>query len=272
MFKKTLSIGDSQFHVIDHGQGPPLLLVHGFPLNQSMWKFQISKFAKTHRVICPDLAGFGLSQCDQPRATLQNHAEDLSHLLDALNVQERVIFCGLSMGGYIGWEFWKHYPEKISGIVACNTRAANDSPEVARARLISAKSIFKTGTQVLAQQMAPRLIYGKPQELKTSIQSALEQMIESASPESVAAGQVAMSTRHDATSWLPMIDCPTLFVGGQYDQITTAQEMSNNAELIPNAQFVEIQGAGHLTPLEQPESFNTRVLEFFNSTHFRRPQ
>lgn len=264
MLKKTLPIRDAQLHVVDHGQGPPLLLIHGFPLNQSMWKFQILEFAKTHRVLCPDLAGFGLSQCSEPRVNLQSHADDLADLLDGLNVQERVNFCGLSMGGYIGWEFWKKYPEKISRIIACNTRAANDTPEVARGRKIAAKSIFKTGTQTLAQQMAPRLLYHNPQLGSNTIQTTVEKMIESTSPDSIAAGQLAMSNRPDATSWLPMIDCPTLFIGGQYDEITTTQEMSSNAALIGNARFVEIEKAGHLTPLEQPRAFNHQVLNFLD--------
>lgn len=268
MLKKKLVIRDSQINVVDMGQGPPVLLIHGFPLNQKMWESQILEFSKTHRVICPDLAGFGLSQCSQPRLHLRNHAHDLSDMLDALNVHESVIFCGLSMGGYIGWEFWKQYPEKISGMVACNTRAANDSLEVARGRKIAAKSIFKTGTQLLAQQMAPRLLCSGSQEQTSHIQSTVKMMIEQTSPESIAAGQIAMSDRSDATPWLPMIDCPALFVGGEYDEITTTQEMSSNAELLPNAQFIEIKKAGHLTPLEQPDSFNHQVLEFLNSSQF----
>lgn len=264
MLKKILCIRDAQLHVVDHGQGPPLLLIHGFPLNQNMWEFQIVEFAKTHRVICPDLAGFGLSQCYEPRVNLRSHADDLADILDVLNVGERVNFCGLSMGGYIGWEFWKKYPEKISRIIACNTRAANDNPEVARGRKIAAKSIFKTGTQILAQQMAPRLLYHNPQLGSNTIQTSVEKMIESTSPDSIAAGQLAMSNRPDATSWLPLIDCPTLFIGGQYDEITTTQEMSRNAALICNAQFVEIKKAGHLTPLEQPGVFNHQVLKFLD--------
>ena len=268
MLKKKLAVRDSQINVVDMGQGPPVLLIHGFPLNQTMWNSQILEFSKSHRVICPDLAGFGLSQCSQPRLHLRDHARDLSEMLDVLNVLESVIFCGLSMGGYIGWEFWKQYPEKISGVVACNTRAANDTPEVARGRKIAAKSIFKTGTQLLARQMAPRLLSSGSQEQTSSLQPTVEKMIEQASPDSIAAGQIATSTRADATSWLPMIDCPALFVGGEYDEITTTREMSSNAALLPNAQFIEIKKAGHLTPLEQPESFNDQVLGFLNSSQF----
>ena len=271
MHNKTLAIRDAKMNVIDLGEGSPVLLVHGFPLSQNMWEFQILEFAKTHRVICPDLAGFGLSQCDKPRTDLRSHSRDLSDTLDALNIQEPVVFCGLSMGGYIGWEFWKQYPEKTSGMIACNTRAANDSPEVARGRRIAAKSIFKTGTQVLAQQMAPRLLYNAPQERQQQIQSGVEKIIESTLPDSIAAGQLAMSNRPDATPWLPTIDCPALFIGGEYDEITTTREMTSNAALLPNAQFIEIEKAGHLTPLEQPESFNHHVLEFLNSNRLGQP-
>ena len=77
-----------------------------------------------------------------------------------------------------------------------------------------------------------------------------------------------MSNRPDATSWLPTIDCPALFIGGEYDEITTTREMTSNAALLPHAQFIEIKKAGHLTPLEQPESFNHHVLEFLNANRF----
>lgn len=268
MLKKTLAINDAQINVVDLGKGPPVLLVHGFPLDLNMWKSQIVEFSKTHRVICPDLAGFGLSQCREPRMQLRSHAQDLSDLLAALDVHERVVYCGLSMGGYIGWEFWKQNPEKVSGMIACNTRAANDSLEVARGRRIAAKSIYQTGTLFLAQQMASRLLYSDPREPKNTIQSDVEKTIESTSPDSIAAGQIAMSNRADAAPWLPMINCPALFIGGEHDEITTTREMSSDAALLPNAQFVEIKNAGHLTPLEQSESFNHHVLEFLNSNYF----
>src|ERR671935_2434417 len=87
----------------DTRQGSPVvLLVHGFPLNRSMWDPQLGALRARARVVAPDLRGFGASEAGPPGPlSIDQHAEDLFSLLERLEVRERVVFCGLSMGGYI---------------------------------------------------------------------------------------------------------------------------------------------------------------------------
>ena len=106
---KNVNIGDVTLHVVDQGEGTPLLLVHGFPLSHAMWQAQIDAFSTHCRVIAPDLRGFGRSGVTSGTVTMEQYADDLNALLDRLEITEPVAFVGLSMGGYIAWQFWRKY-------------------------------------------------------------------------------------------------------------------------------------------------------------------
>ena len=121
-----IRINDIHLNVLDEGQGPPLLLVHGFPLDHTMWREQIQHFRGTHRVIAPDLRGFGQSDVTPGTITMQRHAEDLAHLLDALRVKNPVCLCGLSMGGYIAWQFVQMHHGRLGSLILCDTKAGAD--------------------------------------------------------------------------------------------------------------------------------------------------
>eukprot|EP00456_Euglypha_rotunda_P055691 TRINITY_DN453_c0_g2_i2.p2 TRINITY_DN453_c0_g2~~TRINITY_DN453_c0_g2_i2.p2 ORF type:complete len:125 (+),score=46.50 TRINITY_DN453_c0_g2_i2:602-976(+) len=102
---REVDVNGVRFRVADEGEGPVLLFVHGFPLNYSMWDAQIAEFSRTHRVIAPDLRGFGGTDGALYSVSMEQFADDLADLLEALPVRVPVTFCGLSMGGYIGWQF-----------------------------------------------------------------------------------------------------------------------------------------------------------------------
>src|SRR5262245_18723810 len=126
-------------------EGHPLLLVHGFPLDHTIWQPQIDYFANHCRVIAPDLRGFGDSDVTSDVVTMEQMADDLHSLLDALEVREPVIFCGLSMGGYIGWQFWRKYRRRVRAMILCDTRAVADTAEAAEGRRKLATNTLKDG-------------------------------------------------------------------------------------------------------------------------------
>ena len=121
---RNIQVNGVQFRVADEGLGPVILFVHGFPLNHSMWQAQIEEFSRTHRVIAPDLRGFGGTDGALYSVSMEQFADDLAELLDALAVEGPVIFCGLSMGGYIAWQFTQRHRNRISKLIVCDTRAA----------------------------------------------------------------------------------------------------------------------------------------------------
>ena len=251
--------------MLESGTGSPILFVHGFPLDHSMWKHQIGEFAKGYHVICPDLPGFGASDATTEPMSMKGLEDDLAKMLDALGVDSRVTFCGLSMGGYVGWEFWNLHSARLSGLVACDTRAASDSPEVVRARQISAEGARSNGSTPVADSMIEKLFYPSSESSYRVNTKRMHDIISNTDPESVAQGQIAMSQRSSFFERLKEIKIPTLFVVGEHDEITTPEEVRSNCELVENSKCCVVANSGHLSPLENPTEFNECVAEFLST-------
>lgn len=257
-----VAIQDIQLSVHDEGSGPVLLLVHGFPLDHSMWKLQIEEFAKSHRVIAPDLRGFGQSDAAHGTVTMERFADDLSEMLDTLGVTEPVNFCGLSMGGYIAWQFHRRHGKRIAKLILCDTRSIADSTEAAENRLQLATTVEAHGTGPVVEGMLPKL-FGKSAD--PAVVEGLKQVMLHNQPSGVAAALRGMSVRPDVTTTLPSIGEPALVICGAEDVISPPDEMQKIADAIPHSQYVEIAGSGHMSPLEAPEAFNKALGEFLNS-------
>lgn len=260
----TARIGELDLHYSDSGHGRTLLLVHGFPLDHSMWQQQIDCFGKTHRVLAPDLRGFGKSAATAGTVTMEQFADDLAALLDKLSIREPVILCGLSMGGYIAWQFWKRHAARLAALILCDTKAAADTPETARTRLTTADQVEREGAKVVANSMLERLFAKQtPQEQPALIDSTRRVML-GTSPAGIAAAQRGMAARPDMTPALVEISVPTLVICGEHDVISPVAEMRRLAESMPNANFVEVAGAGHMSPLEKPDVVNGAIAGFLS--------
>lgn len=253
-----------EFGVVDQGHGPPVLLVHGFPLNHTMWNGQLPVFAERHRVIAPDLRGFGSSVDTEGTVSMEDYADDLADILDSLQVREPVVYCGLSMGGYIGWQFVRKYRQRLRGLVLCDTRAAADAPEVAGGRIKMAEQVIADGTQPVADGMVSKALSPRTMSERPEVVSAVKGMILSSDPTGVAAAQRGMAARPDVTHQLGQLDLPTLVIVGSDDSLTPVAEMRGIAEAIPGARFVVIPDSGHLSPLENPQAFNAALAEFLD--------
>ena len=255
-------VHEIDLHYVERGSGPPLVLVHGFPLDHTMWVGQIDVLSKSHRVIAPDLRGFGQSGVTAGLATMPRMADDLFELLSGLAVHEPVILCGLSMGGYVAWQFARRYPEQIAKLIACDTRAIADTPEAAANRIALAERVLKEGPAFVAESMLPKLFAPATLASKAPCVEATRAVIMRTDPKGIAAASRGMAQRPDVTPWLAQIDVPALVVCGQHDAISTVDEMRGIAQSLPRAKFVEIAGAGHMSPLEKPAEFNAAVSEF----------
>lgn len=260
-----VSIGDTRLFVQVQGQGEPLLLVHGFPLDHSMWQGQIAEFAKDHQVIAPDLRGFGQSDPSSVPLTMQQHADDLAQLLSVLNITKPVTLCGLSMGGYIAWQFCVRHLPQVARLIAADTKAAADSPDAAAGRYKTAKSVLAEGSSIVAKGMLPKLFPAKTIEEKAGFVDSTNQVMCGTRPETVAAALIGMADRPDMSARLHEIGVPALVVCGELDAICPPQEMKKVAEGLPQATYHEIAGAGHMAPLEKPAEFNAAVRSFFKA-------
>lgn len=257
-----VSIGEIRLNVFAGGPGAPLLFVHGFPLDHRMWQPQLDEFVRTHRVIAPDLRGFGQSHVTHDKVTMERFADDLAALLDALGITEPVVFCGLSMGGYIAWPFVRKYRERLRGLVLCDTRALPDSPEAAEGRHKTAAEVLAHGPEPVVKAMLPKLLSSQTTEERPELPDHLRQMMLGQPPHGIAAALAGMAERPDARELLPEIDVPTLVLVGEDDPISTPDEMQELAAAIPGARFHVIPCAGHLPPLENPEATNAALREF----------
>jgi 3-oxoadipate enol-lactonase len=262
---KTALVNGVSMATVDQGNGRPILLVHAFPLDHSMWAAQIASLAARHRVIAPDLRGFGRSGVTQGTVTMEQFADDLAGLLDALEVAEPVVYCGLSMGGYIGWEFYRKHASRLAGMVLCDTRAVADTPEVRKSRLGMVARVLAEGPEPVAQAMIPKLLTASTIASRPDVVSAVHRMILANDPQGIAAANRGMSERPDSSSLLPDIRCPCLVVVGKLDAISTLEEMRVIAAKIPGARLVTIAGAGHLTPVEQPAQTTAAIESFVSS-------
>ena len=266
---REIEVGGVRFRVADEGVGPVIVFVHGFPLNHTMWRAQIDAFSKTHRVIAPDLRGFGGTDGALYAVSMEQFADDLAGLLDALAVEGPVTLCGLSMGGYIAWQFVQRHSARVSKLVVCDTRAASDSPEAAANRLKMADIVLKEGPEPVAWAMMPKLFAQCTSEYCPTAINSVREMVMTSNPVAIAAAHRGMAVRPDVTDWLPTLRIPTLVLCGEFDAISPAAEMKAFAELIPQAEFVMIPNAGHMAPMEQPELVNAALRRFLANSDLR---
>ena len=263
--------GEVELQILDCGSGLPILLVHGFPLEHSMWNSQIAHLSQHWRAIAPDLRGFGGSQPTPGMVSMEQMADDLNALLDSLDIKEPIVFCGLSMGGYIAFQFWRKYRSRLKALVLCDTRASADTAEAAESRLKTADHVLQAGTESLAEAMLPKLFAPETFQKHPSMIAFERQKIHATAPEGVAGALKGMAERPDATSYLGEIDLPTLVIVGEHDAITSVEEMRTMAKAIRNAEFVVIPHAGHMTPVENSAAFNEAIEQFLHRVEREQP-
>jgi len=245
------------------GDGAAVLFVHGFPLDRTMWRAQVADLAGWGRV-APDLRGFGLSDPPPGPWTIADHADDLAALLDELRI-ERAVVCGLSMGGYVVLELLRRHGGRIRGLVLANTRAEADSPEARRARDGTIEAVRARGSVALAESMLPKLLAPSTVATRPEVVGHVRSMIAGTRPEGATAALAAMRDRADAGERLGTIRVPVLVVVGAEDALIPPAIQIELARRIPGARLEVVPGAGHLTPLEQPEEFNRLLTDFLES-------
>lgn len=261
---KTVNLGEVSLQVHDEGSGPPVLFVHGFPLNHSMWRHQLQHLAPDFRVIAPDLRGFGGSDVSNGTVSMDRFADDLDVLLSCLGIEEPVVLCGLSMGGYIAWQFARRHPGRLRALILCDTRAGADPPDAVENRKRVAAMVLEHGAEQIASAMPSNLLSPVTLEHQPEILDELRQTIGSTASQGIAAASLGMAERPDSTGLLPTLDLPALLIVGEDDRISTVAEMREMAEAMPQGKLVEIPAAGHMAPLENPAPVNAALRDFLS--------
>jgi len=242
------------------GSGTPLLLVHGWPHDHTMWAGQLGGLAPYARVLAPDLRGVGGSTVRGPY-TIDQYADDLSAFLDSLGIA-RAVVCGLSMGGYIAFAMLRRHRDRIRGLVLADTRATADTDDARENRTRLIASIEQEGMAALAERQLQSMLARTTIERHAPLVDTVRHMMASVPPEGAIGALRAMAARPDSTSLLETIDVPTLVVGGAEDTVTTPDVLRRMAASIPKSRVEILEQSGHLCPLERPAAFNHVVGEF----------
>jgi pimeloyl-ACP methyl ester carboxylesterase len=245
----------------DEGAGQPVIFLHAFPLSQQMWNEQTAALSQANRVITFDWRGFGESELRGDRFAMDLLAEDLAGLMNEIGI-DRAVVCGLSMGGYAAFAFYRKYADRVKALILADTRAGADNEEGKHARREMAELALQSGAAVIADRMIPRLLAPVTLQNKPAIAERVRAIIEGNRPETIAAAQRGMAERPDSTELLAKISCPTLLIVGSDDTLTPPNEAERMRDRISDARLVVISEAGHLSNLEQPDDFNRAVADF----------
>ena len=246
------------------GQGPAVLFVHGCPFDHTIWRDQIDALEE-FRCIAPDLRGMGQSDAPDLGYGIEIYAADLAALLDAMGV-DQVVLCGLSMGGYIAFEFLRSWRSRVRGLVLMDTRAEPDSPEARRARDATAGIARERGSAAIADGMLPKVLAPTTITERPEIAERVRSLMASTPVAGIVGALAAMRDRPGSESLLPALaGLPTLVVVGEADGLTPPDQAKAMAQAIPGARLVIIPGAGHLPPVEQPGATTQALREFLSA-------
>jgi YbgC/YbaW family acyl-CoA thioester hydrolase len=250
--------------VEERGEGPAVLFVHGYPLDRTIWREQIGML-EGFRCIAVDLRGMGQSDSPDLGYSMSIYAADLAALLDVLGVDD-VVLCGLSMGGYVAFEFLRRWRSRVRGLVLMSSRADPDSPEMRRARDAAAANAREHGAGAISDSMLPKMLAPTTLRRRPEVAERVRAMMAGTPVPGIIGALLAMRDREDSQPLLPTLaGVPTLVVVGEADTLTPPEHARAMAATIPGGRLEVVAGAAHLPPVEQPEATTTIMRDFLRS-------
>ena len=245
---------------VGEGHGVPLVFLHAFPFDRRFFADAAQRLSARARTVVPDLRGFGASDLGGAFA-LTDLADDVAAVLDQLGI-ERAVVAGISMGGYVALAFADRHPQRLLGLVLCDTKAGPDTAEARSARGEAIALVRSEGVAAYVDKQLPRLLAASaPAALQAHVRALAAQR-----PDAVVAGLEALRDRPDRRPELARIRCPTLVVVGAEDVLTPPAEAAAMTTAITNAVLIELPGVGHLANLEAPLEFAQAVAGFVGRT------
>lgn len=251
----------------DVGSGPVVVLLHGFPLDRTLWTPLVDALRSTHRLIVPDLRGHGRSGLPEDgTSSIDGMAHDVLETLNALDIREPVVVGGLSMGGYVALSLALHHPDRLSALMLFDTRSDPDTPEIAQRREVLAEAVEGAGSiEPVIAAMLPQLFSPITRAQHPDRIERIREVMAAQTPRHVAATLRGLAVRPGRTEELPSLAVPTLFLFGRDDEITPPSVGRAMAKRVAGSTFVEVPDAGHLAPIENPEAVRSAVHHFLNS-------
>ena len=256
-----VNINGRELHFASRGSGSLAVLVHGYPLDHTMWLDQLAGLSGVRTTVALDLPGYGMSErVTGESLTMDRLADDVAGLVEALGEPSADIV-GLSMGGYVALALWERHPQLVRSLVLSNTRATADSEKGRADRDAQAVAVVNEGRQQLATKLVDALLSpGAELEAKARLRT----MVESTPVETIVASLRGMAERPDRTELLGSISVPTLVIAGEEDGLIPPLDMHELSAAITGSEFLVVPGAGHLVPIERPDAFTKALLAFWD--------
>ena len=250
---------------LESGEGVPLVLLHAFPVDATMWDGVRERLSERHRVVVPHLRGFGTSPRDDGvQPSVDAMADDVARLLDRLAL-DRPVLGGLSMGGYVTLAFLRRHPGRVRAVLLADTKATADSDEArANRERIATAVLGEQGTRVLVTSVLPGLLGPATAERRPAVVDHVRGLVERADPAAVAWAQRAMAARTNAYDVLGALDVPLLAVVGADDGLTPPAEAEAMAAAAPRGEARVLAGVGHLSATEDPDAFVAAVRDWLD--------
>jgi 3-oxoadipate enol-lactonase len=258
-------INDIEMAYTDTGIGRPVVLIHGYPFNRTLWNEQVAALSSSYRVIVPDLRGFGDSEASAGTATMDQMAQDVTLLMNHLGIA-RATIGGLSMGGYVALALYKQLPSRVRALILADTRAQADTEETKQTRAQQAEKALAEGMAGIADAMLPKLLTPETVSKRPEIVKRVRDMMLKTKPQGAAAALRGMAERDDQTELLAKISLPTLILVGAEDAITPVADSQKMHQAIAGSRLVVLENAGHVSNLERTEQFNQALLDFLKES------
>jgi 3-oxoadipate enol-lactonase len=258
---RRIKSDDAEIFYWTLGDGPPVVLLHPFPVHHEFWLPVAEALSARYRLILPDLRAHGESGAGEGPATIEKHAADLARVMDDAEVG-RAPIVGVSIGGYAIFELWRKYRGRVTALGLCNTKAPADTPEARAGRLEAATDVLERGTEPFFESMIPKLLGKSTRENRPDLVDGALRMMRKMSPDDIAQVQRGMAERADSIETLKTIHVPTLIVTGDEDLIAALNEAELMHQRISGSRVRVIPKAGHYSPWEQPEEA-ARLLRNF---------
>lgn len=237
-----------------------VLLIHAFPLDASMWEPQRQAFAAETKVVAVNLPGFG-GAASAGEVMTMSAAADVAAAAARDAGLARALVVGLSMGGYVALALWRQHPGLVAGFVFANTKAeADDEAGKERRRQLAAR-LRAEGNGFMVASPPPLLSEQPPPGLLDQVKGIIAKQPAA----SIAAAALGMAERPDSTPDLASITVPTLVITSSKDTLIPADATKPLADGIKGAKYEVLDGAGHLSNLEDPPAFNGALERFLTA-------
>jgi 3-oxoadipate enol-lactonase len=259
---KTL-INDIAISYIEHGssQGLPIVFIHGFPFSHKMWEPQMRELPNDIHAIAYDVRGHGSSDIGDGQFTIELFVDDLIVLLDHLGI-EKAVLCGLSMGGYIALRAIERHPNRIKGLVLCDTKSESDTNEEKIKRTSSIKTVKSAGVSAFAEDFVKAVFWTKTFKKNPGAIEFIKELIRANSTLGICGTLLALASRTDTTQSLSSINVPTCIIVGEYDLRTPPSCAQGMHKAIAGSELHILSNAGHMSNLENTKDFNENLVAF----------